>query len=119
MADLQLNQRWEAWAPTLDGNDQLERPFFFELSCGLTRAEMRRLVEPLQFRRRHPNRDRDYLMAVSEVADQAALLEPLHALQAANSLGGQQVLFSKRHSGGGSTTGNRSAAKKAGQKEGR
>lgn len=180
MADLQLNRRWEPYAPKLDGNDELERPFLFELACGLTRKEMRELDDQVSqlLKERHravleghgePNKKwndkklrewsealaekllaaeidvvtevlgpfvrmgsepltiagkpittlRQYLEAVAVVADQAALMEPLRALRQANSLNGEQVLFSGRHSGGGTTTPSRSAAKRNGQKGGR
>ena len=171
MADLKLNKRWEPYAPRLDGNHELERPFLLELQCGLTRAEMRavdeqvralhaerfkavgdampelsrdasiderrewaemladRLLEmevgvaaevlspfvrmgqePLTIAGKPVTTFRGYLEAVSVVSDQAALQEPLRALRAANSLNGEQVLFSKRRSGGSTTTPSRGAA---------
>jgi hypothetical protein len=173
VADLQLNRRWEPWAPSLGGNAELEKPFLFELACGLTRAEMRKLdddmsrvleqkcgaalkehgqpkkgsdkkaltqwqegladklleaqissavevlgpfirmgSEPLTIAGKPVTGFREYLEATSVVSDQAAMMEPLTALRAANSLNGEQVLFSKRRSGGGSTTPSRSAANK-------
>jgi hypothetical protein len=178
MPDLKLNQRWERFAPTLDGNDELPRPFFFEVACGLTRAEMRqfddalerllvekmkaataeigeppedaaakdawqeqladRLItgeidavatalepyvrmgsEPLTIGGKPITTVRAYLEAVAVVADQEALREPLKALHTLNSLGGRQQLFSKRRSGGFTTTPDRSAAKKGDPKDGR
>jgi hypothetical protein len=176
VADLQIRSRWEPYAPKLDGNDQLERPFLFELACGLTRAEMRKLDDDMERHLRErtaavvksmpkPKKDeerawqekladkllvveidtvaevlnpyvrmgpepltiagkritslREYLDAVSVFSDQVSLMEPLTALRRANSLNGEQVLFSKRRSGGGSTTPDQSAAKKADRKEGR
>lgn len=174
MADLQLRHRWEPWAPKLDGNDELEKPFFFELVCGLSRAEMRKLdddmrrvlgektkvasdtmpeaeksatpeqrrewfeqlaekllaaeidavnevlgplirmgTEPLTVAGKPITSFREYLEVVAQVSDQAALMEPLRAVRAANSLNGEQVLFSARRSGGSTTTPSRGAASKA------
>lgn len=173
MADLKLNRRWERYAPELDGNDALERPFFFELACGLTRAELRKLdddvkqklsertrvaveqlgpppddasetwaeqfadkvltaqieavaeviepfvrlgSEPLTIAGKPIKTVREYLDAVAVVADQEALLEPLRALRRYNTLEGRQQLFSKRLSGGASSTRGPSAAKGSSQR---
>jgi len=169
---LKLEMRWEKYPPVVGDNDKLPVPFYFELACGLTRAQMRQLdlavekvfsvdvkaafasvsepdleklpkeerraafaawqettavavleaeivgvsaalepwvkmgAEPLNIDGQPIRTLEQYMRAVSQVADQAAMEEPLRALRAANSLGGAQVVFSKRPSGG--STGTRS-----------
>ncbi len=41
MADLKLSMRWEKYAPELDDNHKLDRPFYFEVATSLTRAQLR------------------------------------------------------------------------------
>lgn len=167
MANLKLEMRFEKYVPVVGGNDKLQVPFYFDLACGLTRAQMNALdkavsaiferevkeaweslgelpkdsspeqraeheearaalmleaeikgiarvlepyvkigAEPLTIDGQPIRTLEQYFRAVALVADQAAMEEPLRALRLANSLGGAQVVFSKRPSGG--STGTRS-----------